>query len=113
MGDSGWCPETGEMEIDDRDIHQGEDTSGTEYYRVSFGPEESASLVVAAAVSTLEGHAVSAGAPIEDAVDAGALDQLVDHARRRGDPSDLTVTFRYRDYRVVVTPGKIRLEALT
>lgn len=97
----------------DRVIDRGKTESGRPVYEVSFTFDESPAAVVVETIARIEGRSMDEGPPIYGAVDADALEQLVEHARTRPAGASLSVEFAYYGYRIRVTDGgSIRLEKL-
>lgn len=94
-----------------RDGKQGDDDSSTEeqsdgsdvvtFDHYDWSGEDSPSVAVAEAVAAVTNRSVTALPPVQDVVDADALDMLV----RSGDPTAVRVTVEYAGVEVTVTGG--------
>lgn len=97
-----------EIEIDAADVERG---SAAARYDVSYDRSHQPSLVVVSAVATLEEIDPTELRPLHDAIDADALDRLVEGDWRRS--AHLCVSFTYEGYDVEFRrPGRIHLERL-
>ena len=78
-------------------------------YDVSYDRTHQPTLVVVTALATIEEVEPTELQPLHDAIDADALDRLLEGAWRR--PSPVTVSFTFEGYHVEYRqPGTVRLE---
>jgi len=99
-----------------RDGKQGDDEDSTgrtsdgsgivTFDHYDWSGEDSPSIAVAEAVAAVTNRSVTALPPVQDVVDADALDMLV----RSGDPLAVRVTVEYADVEVTVTgDGRVQV----
>lgn len=79
----------------------------TDSYSYTVGPDKTPSEAVIVAVAEVTDQSPAELPILNDTIDPGALNRLLDTTK---DASSPTVTFEYSGYEVTVTPGNVRIE---